>query len=73
VVAIDVDALSPEEQLELFEQLWDALRARAETEPSALPLTPAQERELDRRLDDVHAGDIDGEPAADVIARLRSK
>jgi putative addiction module component (TIGR02574 family) len=73
VVAIDVNALSANEQLELFEQLWDALRARAEAAPSALPLTPAQERELDFRLDELDAGDIDGEPAADVVARLRSK
>jgi putative addiction module component (TIGR02574 family) len=43
--AIDIDTLSPEERLDLLEKLWDSL------EPSQIPVTEAQKRELDRRLD----------------------
>jgi putative addiction module component (TIGR02574 family) len=45
---IDVRQLSRDERLDLIEQLWDSLTDR---ERDSLPLTPEQERELDRRLD----------------------
>jgi putative addiction module component (TIGR02574 family) len=46
VSTIDIAKLSPEERLELLEQLWDSLS------PEAVPMTDAQEEELDRRLDE---------------------
>jgi putative addiction module component (TIGR02574 family) len=46
--AIDVRQLSREQRLDLIEQLWESLN---DEERDSLPLTPEQERELDRRLD----------------------
>jgi putative addiction module component (TIGR02574 family) len=46
-LAVDVDRLSREEQLELLDQLWESLGR----DPSALPLSDEQRRELDGRLD----------------------
>jgi putative addiction module component (TIGR02574 family) len=45
--AVNVAALSREEQLELLDELWEAL-GRA---PDALPLTDEQRRDLNERLD----------------------
>jgi putative addiction module component (TIGR02574 family) len=42
---IDIEALSPSERIELAERLWNSLRAS----PEEVPLTAAQEEELDRR------------------------
>jgi len=44
LTTIDIDALSPRERLELIGRLWDSLDA------DNLPLTKAQEVELDRVL-----------------------
>jgi putative addiction module component (TIGR02574 family) len=41
---LDVGALTPEERLQLIEQLWDSL------EEDDVPLTPAQQADLMRRL-----------------------
>ena len=51
MATIDITRLTPEERLELLEQLWDSLSST----PDAVPLTDAQREELDRRLDDVTA------------------
>lgn len=45
--AIDIAKLSPEQRLELLEQLWDSLSS------DAIPITDAQTQELDRRLDEL--------------------
>ena len=67
--AIDIAKLSPEERLELLEQLWDSLSAT----PEAIPLTDAQREELDRRLDDLdHEGPV-GIPWNEVLDRIRSR
>jgi putative addiction module component (TIGR02574 family) len=47
--AIDFNRLTTEERLDLIERIWDSLGAAA----SAIPLTPTQRDELDRRLDDL--------------------
>ena len=44
MAAIDIARLTPQERLDLISRLWDSLDA------SDIPLTPAQEAELDRRL-----------------------
>lgn len=72
MIAVRIDEMTHEEQLDLLEQLWEALRARAEREPESLPLSFEQQRELDRRLEFLEAGGSRGEPAQVVIARLRS-
>lgn len=50
--ALDLNLLTPEERLDLIEELWESL---SESQRAALPLTRAQEEELDRRLDDLEA------------------
>jgi len=49
--AIQIDRLSRDEQLELLDQLWETLGR----DPEALPLTPAQKQDLDRRLDELES------------------
>ncbi len=71
--ALNLDDLSPEEQLQLLEDIWDRLSER----PANLPLSVEQREELDRRLDtfeeDVKAGRPLGRPWFEVRERLRSR
>lgn len=57
------------ERLRLVEDLWDSIAA----DQNALPLTAAQQAELDRRLDAYEADKYAGRPAGDVIAEIRKK
>lgn len=70
---IDIQRLSAAERLELLERLWDSLSA----EPSSVPLTEPQRRELDRRLDALDADRVRGEalgvPWEDVLRQLRTR
>ena len=70
---LDIEKLSPDERLELLEELWDSLRR----EPSSVPLTQAQEEELDRRLDDLEADIESGAPLGipwdEVLQRIRNR
>jgi putative addiction module component (TIGR02574 family) len=66
---LDIASLTPEERLSLLEELWDSLAA----EPEALPLTPDQRAELDRRLDDLDAEGPVGIPWDEVLSRIRSR
>lgn len=61
--------LPVDERIRLVEDLWDSIAA----DQSALPLTPDQRAELDRRLDAYEADGNPGRPAADVIAEIRKK
>lgn len=71
--AVNLDDLSPEEQLDLIGELWDRLSQR----PVNVPLTPEQRVELDRRLDaleaDTRVGKPLGSPWSEVRDRLRSR
>ena len=67
--AFDIDRLSPEERLQLIEQLWESLR---ET-PGAVPLTDAQREELDRRLDDLERSGAEGISWEEVLQQIRSR
>ena len=67
--ALDIGALSKEERLTLLERLWDSLAPT----PEAIPLTPAQRTELDRRLDDLESEGPVGIPWEDVLSRIRSR
>lgn len=58
-----------DERLRLVEDLWDSIAA----DQNALPLTAAQQAELDRRLDAYEADKNAGRPAGDVIAEIRRK
>ena len=64
--AIDIEKLAPEERLQLISELWETLRAVAESGP----LTPAQRAELDRRLDELDGGDVSLVPWDEVKRRL---
>jgi putative addiction module component (TIGR02574 family) len=71
--SINLDALSPEEQLQLLEEIWDRLSQH----PADVPLSEAQRVELDRRLDaveeDIKAGRPLGHPWSEVRERLQSR
>ena len=64
---IDIAKLSPEERLELLEQLWDSLA------PEAVPMTDAQKEELDRRLDELDREGPAGIPWNEVLDRIRNR
>ena len=70
---IDIERLSAAERLDLLERLWDSLSA----EPSNVPLTDAQRRELDRRLDALDSARARGEPLGvpwdEVLRQLRTR
>lgn len=67
--AVDISRLSRDEQLELLDRLWEILGH----DPEALPLTEAQRRELDHRLDDLESeGPGVGIAWDELVARLRS-
>lgn len=70
---VDIQRLSVTERLELLERLWESLSA----EPSSVPLTESQRRELDRRLDALDAararGETLGVPWEDVLKELRTR
>ena len=66
---IDIAKLSPEERLELLEQLWDSLS----NTPEAVPMTDAQREELDTRLDDLDREGPIGIPWGEVLDRIRNR
>jgi putative addiction module component (TIGR02574 family) len=65
---VDIASLTFEERLSLLEELWDSLA----DSPEALPLTPSQRLELDRRLDDLDAEGPIGIPWDEVLSRIRN-
>lgn len=67
--ALDIANLTPEERLQLVEELWDSL---CDT-PEAVPLTEAQRAELDRRLDDLEREGPTGIPWDEVVRHIRGR
>lgn len=63
----EIRKLPIEERLRLVEDIWESIR----TESDALPLTPAQRDELQRRLAAHHADPAAGDDLATVLARIR--
>ena len=66
--SVDIAALTPDERLDLLEQLWDSLAPT----PEAIPLTEAQRVELDRRLDDLAREGPVGVTWDEMLDRVRS-
>ncbi len=66
---VQIEKLSTEERLRLIEQLWESLR----TTPEAIPLTEPQRAELDRRLDELDKGDVEGIPWDEVLRRIKNR
>ena len=64
-----VQGLSLQERIRLVEDLWDSIAA----DRQALPLTAAQEVELDRRLDAYEVDKNPGRLANEVVAELRRR
>jgi len=56
MVALGIHRMSVDERMRLVAEIWDSIAA----EPGPAPLTEAQRRELERRLDDHEAdpGDV---------------
>ncbi|MCI0354658.1 MAG: addiction module protein [Acidobacteria bacterium] len=65
----DFSGLTPEERLDLVEQIWDGLAEQ----PERVPLTTAQKAELDRRLEDMARDGGDGIPWEDVLRQIRAR
>ncbi len=68
-LAVDVERLSREEQLDLLDQLWESLGR----DPEALPLTDEQNRELDQRLDELEKEGAQGLSWDEAVAEVRSR
>lgn len=65
----DLRELPIGERIRLVEDLWDSIAA----DQTALPLTPDQRAELDRRLGAYESDGVKGRVASDVIADIRKK
>lgn len=63
----ELQKLPVAERLELVEQLWDSIARDADQ----LTLTPAQMKELDRRLADYEKNPEEGVPWEEVRDRIR--
>jgi len=68
-VATKIQDLSLDERLKLVEDIWDSIAA----EQAEVPMTPAQQRELDARLETYRVDRDRGEPATEVIERIRAR
>jgi len=66
---VNLRNLPLEERIRLVEDLWDSIAS----DQNALPITPEQKAELDRRLDAYEADGDPGRPAEDVIAEIRKR
>lgn len=71
--SVRIESLSKDERLNLLERLWESL---SET-PTDVPVTPAQQAELDRRSDaldrDMAKGHALGVPWDEVVRQLRAR
>jgi putative addiction module component (TIGR02574 family) len=65
----DVSQLSVAERIIVVEQIWDSIAAEQEK----LALTPAQEAELDRRLESYRRSPTVGSSWEEVKARIQAK
>ncbi|MBN2490380.1 MAG: addiction module protein [Planctomycetes bacterium] len=66
---LNLSALSAAERLRLIEQLWESLCQ----DPSQVPVTDAQRTELERRLDEIDAGDVEGIAWEEVLRQIRGR
>ena len=68
-LALDVEKLTHEEQLDLLEKVWDQLSSTQD----AVPLSAAQRAELDRRLNDLEREGPVGIPWDEVARRIQNR
>ena len=69
IPGLDLEKLTREEKLQLIDEIWASL----DNDPEAFPLSEAQRRELDRRLDEMDRGDVAGIPWEQVLKELQSR
>ena len=67
--ALNIDALSTTERLQLIEELWDSLSGS----PDAMPVSEAQREELDSRLDDLEGSGATDNPWDEVLQQIRTR
>ena len=65
--ALDYSHLSARERIDLIGEIWDSIDAKA------VPLTAAQEAELDRRLATLDEDIEQGQDATEVLSDLRRR
>ena len=65
--SFDITGLTPDERLELIEHLWDSLT------PEDVPLTEAQQEELQRRLERLDRDGVSGRSWDEVERRVRGR
>jgi putative addiction module component (TIGR02574 family) len=65
--AIDMSKLTPDEKLDLIDELWESLR------PEDFALTDDLRAELDRRLDRIDRHGVHGVPWKQVRAKMTPK
>ena len=66
---IDFSHLSPEERIQLAEDLWDSLASM----PEQVPVPEAHIREVDRRLDAYRQDGDPGLPWPEVLDRIEAR
>lgn len=66
---IDIATLTPNERLDLIEQLWESLSSTSDS----VPFPDAHREELDRRLNELDREGPTGIPAEEVLNRLRTR
>jgi putative addiction module component (TIGR02574 family) len=66
---LDFSQLSVAERIILVEQIWDSIAA----DQAGVPLTPAQEAELDRRMEAHRRSPQEGASWEEVKARIQGK
>jgi putative addiction module component (TIGR02574 family) len=64
-----IEQLSVAERIIVVEEIWDSIAA----EQASLPVTPAQQEELDRRLEAYGESPTAGAPWEKVKSRLRAE
>jgi putative addiction module component (TIGR02574 family) len=69
ITSLGIDRMNIEDRLHLIQAIWDSLATDAEK----LPLTPAQQEELNRRLADDDAHPEDGIPWETIKAEARAR
>jgi putative addiction module component (TIGR02574 family) len=67
--AIEIDKLGVDERLDLIEEIWESLVS----DPRQVPLPDAHKAVLDKRLDQIEAGDDRGIPWEEVLNRIRNR
>lgn len=67
--ATEIAKLTPEQRLQLLEQIRESLAAT----PDTVPVTSAQREELSRRLDELDREGAVGIPWEEVLRKLRSQ